>query len=223
MWKEIIEIWIDWVQSIVPTRGTDVLMEETHTKVAELVDILDKQAYLDTWEIKVIWSVVKSEAHESGEFHQAGHVWIYNSKWEVLLQRRSKEKDSYPWLLDISAAWHISAWETMDDWILRELKEELGLWEQQIEPIFTHIEDVKRVMRWKDWHNHELNMVYLLKYDWKIEDLKMQKEEVEELIFVPLEQFEQAIQDPEKSKDYVLQRPEYYEKLFKGLKERLKK
>jgi len=229
MWKEIIETWVDWAQSTISTWSTDVLMEKTHTKVAELVDILDKQVYLDTWEIKVIGSVVKAEAHESWEFHQAGHVWIYNSKWEVLLQKRSQDKDSYPGLWDISAAWHISAWETMDGWILRELEEELGIAIEnnpnanQLELIFSYIEDVQRTMRWKPWHNHELNSVFLLKYDWRVEDLKMQEEEVEELRFIPIEQFEQEINNPEFKEKYVPHRPEYFEKLFKELKEKPRK
>ncbi|EKD44353.1 MAG: hypothetical protein ACD_71C00170G0007 [uncultured bacterium (gcode 4)] len=230
MWKEIIKTWVDWVKSTISTWGTDVLMETTHTKVAELVDILDKQVYLDTWEIKVIWSVVKAEAHESWEFHQAGHVWIYNSKWEILLQKRTQGKDVDSWLWDISAAWHIEMWESMEKWTLRELREELGekwinkaLKIHQPEHIYTYIEDIKRIIQWKDWHNNELNSVYILKYDWPIEELEKQEEEIESIKFIPLEQFEQEINDPEESKKYVLQWPEYYEKLFKELKKRLKK
>lgn len=226
MWKEILQTKsITWLSE----RGqVDLLTIQVKAKVAELVDIIDKQAYLDKWEIRAIGSIEKSKAHETGDFHLAGHVWIYNTKWEVLLQKRAKIKDSYPGLWDISAAGHISAWETMDIWVVREVVEELweatqeALEKNKLEPIFTYIEDVEKIMRWKPWHNHELNSVYLLKYDWRIEDLKMQEEEVEELRFMSIEQFEREIKDPELKEKYVPHREEYFEKLFQELKKKAK-
>jgi uncharacterized protein (DUF2344 family) len=51
----------------------------------------------------------------------------------------------------------------------------------------------------------------------------MQKEEVEELKFISIEQFEKEINDPKFSKNYVLQRPEYYVQVISEIKNRLGK
>ena len=39
---------------------------------------------------------MKSEAHRDGLWHRASHVWIYNSKGEILLQLRAKNKELWP-------------------------------------------------------------------------------------------------------------------------------
>ncbi|KAL0327689.1 UNVERIFIED_CONTAM: Nudix hydrolase 3, partial [Sesamum angustifolium] len=50
------------------------------------------------------------EVHRDGDYHRAVHVWIVvESTQEVLLQRRSDCKDSWPGVWDISSAGHISA------------------------------------------------------------------------------------------------------------------
>lgn len=50
-----------------------------------------------------------------------------NGVLEVLLQKRSDEKDSFPGCYDISSAGHIPAGQGFVDSALRELKEELGV------------------------------------------------------------------------------------------------
>lgn len=71
--------------------------------------------------------ILKKMAHIEGAPHMAAHIWIFNSKGEVLIQKRSSTKDSYPDLWDISAAGHISSGETMLDGAMREMVEEIGL------------------------------------------------------------------------------------------------
>lgn len=64
----------------------------------ELVDICDENNNLHGIR------KTTSEAHRAGLWHRASHVWIYNSKGEILLQLRAKEKLLYPDMWDISAA-----------------------------------------------------------------------------------------------------------------------
>jgi isopentenyldiphosphate isomerase len=52
----------------------------------ELIDIVDENNQ-PTGERKM-----KSLAHQDGSWHCSAHVWIYNSKGEILLQLRSKDK-----------------------------------------------------------------------------------------------------------------------------------
>ena len=87
----------------------------------ELIDVTDEEG-------KVLGvTASKREVHIKGLWHQTADVWIYNSRGEILLQKRSDSKESYPGLLDVSAAGHVSAGETPIQTALRELKEELGI------------------------------------------------------------------------------------------------
>jgi len=71
----------------------------------ELIDIYDEND--KTLNLKKM----KSEAHKNGLWHRAASVCIYNSHGEFLLQLRAKDKDLFPNMWDVSAAWHISAGE----------------------------------------------------------------------------------------------------------------
>ncbi len=70
---------------------------------------------------------MKSEAHREGLWHRAAHIWAYNSKGEILLQLRAKNKRTFPDKWDLSVAGHISASEEPIDSALREIEEEVGL------------------------------------------------------------------------------------------------
>ncbi|XP_024996213.1 nudix hydrolase 3-like isoform X3 [Cynara cardunculus var. scolymus] len=69
-----------------------------------------------------------SAVHREGDYHRAVHVWIFaESTQELLLQRRTDCKDSWPGLWDISSAGHVSAGDTSLITARRELQEELGV------------------------------------------------------------------------------------------------
>ncbi len=70
---------------------------------------------------------LKSEAHKYGWWHGTVHVWMVNEKKEILFQRRSISKATYPGLWDVSVAGHINGWENPPESAIREVQEELGL------------------------------------------------------------------------------------------------
>ncbi|MGN1479584.1 MAG: NUDIX domain-containing protein [Acutalibacteraceae bacterium] len=75
-------------------------------------------------------TVEREFAHSNGTRHRTAHVWIIrqcDGKMQVLLQKRSKTKDSYPGCYDISSAGHIPAGSDYKESAIRELKEELGI------------------------------------------------------------------------------------------------
>jgi len=139
----------------------------------------------------------KADIHLGGHWHKAAWIWIYNSKGEVLLQKRAKNKDAYPELWDISAAGHVDAGEEPIGAAVRELEEELGV---KAEPAdFKFIES--RISCFfnpaNGWQNNEFVSVYLYKYDGKINDLNLPKDEVECVRFVSLEKLKKELTDPE--------------------------
>ena len=84
-------------------------------------------------------TVSRENAHTYGILHRTAHVWIVrqrDGRPEVLLQKRSMEKDSFPGLYDTSSAGHIPAGDESVPSALRELSEELGI---SLDFVFHHV------------------------------------------------------------------------------------
>ena len=87
----------------------------------EIFDIIDTQGN-PTGE-----TVTREKAHAEGIPHRTAHIWIIREKYgrtEVLLQKRSMNKDSFPGKFDTSSAGHIQAGDEPLESALRELGEE---------------------------------------------------------------------------------------------------
>ena len=90
----------------------------------EIFDVIDKDGN-PTGE-----TVTREQAHTEGIPHRTAHIWILRKKEgriQVLLQKRSKNKDSFPGMFDTSSAGHIQAGDEPLESALRELEEELGI------------------------------------------------------------------------------------------------
>ena len=75
-------------------------------------------------------TVSRDTAHREGIRHRTAHVWIVRERegrTEVLLQKRSMRKESFPGLYDTSSAGHIPAGQEPLPSALREMEEELGV------------------------------------------------------------------------------------------------
>ena len=62
----------------------------------------------------------------SGEYRVVVHVCIFNSRGELLIQKRSRKKEAFPGKWDLSAAGGVCAGETSRRGAEREVREELG-------------------------------------------------------------------------------------------------
>lgn len=90
----------------------------------EWLDIVDEQG-TPTGEF-----VERTTAHREGIRHRSSHVWLFRireNRVQILLQKRSPGKDSFPGCYDISSAGHIPAGVDFVPSALRELQEELGV------------------------------------------------------------------------------------------------
>ena len=86
----------------------------------EIFDVVDEHD-------RVIGQAPRSVVHAQKLLHRAVHIFVFNSRGELLLQKRSATKDEYPLCYTSSASGHLSAGETYETAAPRELKEELGL------------------------------------------------------------------------------------------------
>lgn len=76
---------------------------------------------------RVIGTAPRSEVHARRLRHRAVHVLLFNSSYQLLLQTRSKTKDTFPGCYDSSASGHLNQGEDYLPAALRELHEELGI------------------------------------------------------------------------------------------------
>ena len=94
--------------------------EPAQAEASELFSVVDE-------EDRVTGEKPRSEVHGNNLRHRAVHLFIFNQRGDLFLQKRSPWKDRHPLLWDSSAAGHVEAGEDYDETARRELQEELGV------------------------------------------------------------------------------------------------
>ena len=110
--------------------------------------------YIDIWTengIPTGTSLLKDEAHKKGLFHPTVHIWFYTKKGCILLQQRSKHKETFPSFWDVSVAGHVLSGESILQAAIREVKEEIGLKVSKND--LTQIDIRKNVNRHPKWYH----------------------------------------------------------------------
>ncbi len=133
-------------------------------------------------------------AHEDGTIHGTSHVWIVRRStdelhYDILLQKRSRNKDSFPGCYDISSAGHLPAGSDFLESALRELEEELGIRasEQELQYIGMHQALLQTTFHGRPWNNYEISAVYLYEEPVDIRNLTLQQEEIETVRWMDLD------------------------------------
>jgi isopentenyldiphosphate isomerase len=149
--------------------------------VDELVDIRDAETGEPTGE--VVW---KSEAHRLGLWHRCIHCWIFGEdagEPYLLVQRRAATKDTWPGYMDLTAGGHLATGEEPLDG-LREVEEELGL---RVDPGRLVPLGMRRAeQEIPQGLDREFQDVFLIRDDTPPGDLRLQREEVEAVLRIAL-------------------------------------
>ena len=136
--------------------------------------------------------ISREDAHRFGICHRTAHVWIIRpnvSGFDILLQKRSQEKDSFPGYYDTSSAGHIPAGIEPLPSALRELSEELGITASPEQLRFAGFfrSQYEREFHGALFRDNEVTSVYVYSEPVSIADLKLQESEVEEVRWFDLE------------------------------------
>ncbi|MBL7473071.1 NUDIX hydrolase [Robertkochia sediminum] len=158
--------------------------------------------------------VLKSEAHRKGLFHPTVHLWIGNSKQELLLQQRALQKKTFPGKWDVSVAGHISAGDQPLATAVRECEEELGI------TIDTADLDLIAILRSEIKHSEtltdrEFHHIYFTKLDLPLTAFTLQKEEVAQVKWFPISQFKVMQEQPEQHKEMIPFEKDYLLELYR--------
>ncbi len=143
----------------------------------------------------------RSMVHQDGDFHRTVHIWVVRRKvdggLEVLLQKRSKDKDAYPGCYDVSSAGHVQAGDDFACSAIRELQEELGITAREEDLRFIgfhegYVENNFWGRSFKDW---EISAVYLYEKTVEEDQLTLQESEVEGVVFMDYEKALKGIRE----------------------------
>lgn len=124
----------------------------------------------------------RSDVWEQGEFHLGAALWIVNNKGEILIQKRASTKRRAPDLWGNTVGSVISG-ETGKQGLIREVREEIGITVNEDELVFLdrHI-----------WSNN-INDNYVIIYDFPIDKVIIQPEEVSEVKWISIDEMKKLI------------------------------
>ncbi|MBO5517305.1 MAG: NUDIX domain-containing protein [Firmicutes bacterium] len=113
-------------------------------------------------------TILRGDKPPAGMYRLVVHVCIFNSKGEMLIQKRKDDIVRWPGYWDVSVGGHASSGDTSSSAAQRETKEELGLSIEfdEVRPVLT--------VQFPDGFDD----FYVLQIDVDPEGLNLQKEEV---------------------------------------------
>lgn len=163
--------------------------------MSELLDMVDEQGN------PTGQTVEREFAHSNGVRHRTAHLWLVRKKegrLQILLQKRSRNKDSYPGCYDISSAGHIPAGVDYRPSAIRELWEELGIRAEEKDLIFCGDRriDAEHFFHGKPFLDREFAKVFYMWLDLPEEAFHVQETEVESVLWMDFEECRQSAGDP---------------------------
>ncbi|WP_027378406.1 isopentenyl-diphosphate Delta-isomerase [Chryseobacterium daeguense] len=142
-------------------------------------------------EDKVLGLMEKQQAHVNGLLHRAFSVFLFNSKGEMLLQKRASGKYHSPLKWTNAVCSHPRIDETYLDGAKRRIKEELGI---EVD-IFQKFSFIYKADVGNNLWEHELDYVFTGTFD---AEFNLNKNEVEEVRYISMEDLDkEMIEHPE--------------------------
>lgn len=101
--------------------------------MAEMIEVVDPEG-------RVLEVRPRDEVHGNPSFlHRVVHLIVVNSRGEILLQKRSMNKDVAPGRWDTSVGGHVAPGESLEEALQRETLEELGFVPQKVRFLYKYI------------------------------------------------------------------------------------
>lgn len=154
--------------------------------MSDLIDVLSSSG-IRTGEI-----LSRKEVHRLGKYHRAIHLYLFNSKNEILLQKRSLTVDNYPGFFSISVLGHVNAGEFSSATVKREVEEELGIDISQLKFDFLFSFFQEAILS-ESYIDRQFSDVYVTYADIDTNLIKFDRSEVSEIKFVSFDNFSKMI------------------------------
>ena len=166
--------------------------------------------------------VNREEGINRGLLLEGVQLWIINPETnQVLMQRRSKNKQNNPYKIDVSFSAHVDPDETATQAMLREAREEIGLTDSEY--LYNNMQKfAENKINLADYgrQGRYIMHFYLAFLNNPLESYTKQDSEVEELFFMDYEEVKRRVRsdDPE----MLMPKSDEAEKLFSALDEKIK-
>ena len=154
--------------------------------MSDLIDVLSSSG-IRTGEI-----LSREEVHRLGKYHRAIHLYLFNSKNEILLQKRSLRVDNYPGFFSISVLGHVHAGEFSSAAVRREVEEELGLDASQLKLEFLFSFFQEAILS-ETYIDRQFSDVYVTRASIDPNLIRLDPSEVTEIKFVTFERFREMV------------------------------
>lgn len=110
-----LKTWIELTRAYDPHPQGDAAQKDD-----EVFDVVDEE------DVRT-GRATRREVHENNLLHRAIHIFVFNKKGDLFLQKRSVLKDKNPGVWDSSVSGHVDAGEDYLGAAVREMGEELGI------------------------------------------------------------------------------------------------
>ncbi|NNF83348.1 MAG: NUDIX domain-containing protein [Flavobacteriaceae bacterium] len=182
----------------------------------EYIDIVDENGRFTGQ------TVLKSEAHLNGWFHNTIHVWLYAPNGDILLSQRSAQKIIFPLLWDVSAAGHVDSGESIANAAKRETLEELGLElsDQELKPVGVY----KHLSTYDDGRikDYEFHYAHIAPLKVELNNLVLQEGEVDAVKLVSHNQFIELLEGSPDNMHFVPSNGNYYKLILEQVAKAVK-
>jgi isopentenyl-diphosphate Delta-isomerase len=135
---------------------------------------------------EVIGNDTRQNIHKNGLLHREIHIWIFNDRGEVILQKRAANKDTYPGLWDVSVGGHVEIGDDYETTAIRELEEETGLKVKKEDLIFLEKTRRSSVDAITGMKNNTIRHIYAYRYNGPADELRLETGKATSLKFWPI-------------------------------------
>ena len=104
-------------------------MEDEYGVIAIEVNLMPDERKLNVVDEdgNIVGVETRENIHKLGLLHREVNVWFYTPEGKIIFQHRSIDKDTFPGLLDATAAGHVEIGDDFEDTAIKETKEETGV------------------------------------------------------------------------------------------------
>jgi isopentenyldiphosphate isomerase len=151
----------------------------------ELLEVVDHHGH-------TIRLASRSEVHGNPELiHKVVHVLVMSVRGEILLQKRSMNKDTAPGLWDTSVGGHMEPEEEHAAAAVREMAEELGIKDVKLTFLYSYLHS--------DTFERELVFTFLCTHNGPFH---CNREEIDMVAFWPIERISETLNNGVLSKSF---------------------
>lgn len=146
------------------------------SSVEEIFEVLDTEG-------RIIGLATRSELHSNPSLlHRVVHIMVFNKQGDLLLQKRSLNKDIGPGKWDTSVGGHVNPGEDVYSAAVREMDEELGIVLSDLQFLYSYL--------FRNHRESELVSTFSCAYEGEVH---FNAEEIDEVRFWQMQSIEEQI------------------------------